>query len=118
MISNAQIDALDSRVLDQFSRDLALRLADELPEWAQSGTGDARNAQVTGIVRYGRELKIIESEALYRFTVAMIRFRLGIPLSRTLAGEFRAPGISRVAQVENFMLRLLSNRDAKAVVTL
>lgn len=118
MISAAQINALDMQILDRYSRELALRLAADVPEWTQHGSDDSRQRQVSAMLRYGRELKITDTEDLYRLTFAIVRYDLKIPLRPELLFELKQPGLTRAAQIENLMLRLLSNRDGKITVRL
>jgi len=118
MISDAQITAMSSGILDQFGRDLCLRLVEELPDWARSGSEASREEQVADILHYGQQLRITDSGDLYNFTMAIIRFGLRIPLPQSLAAEFRRTELSRAAQVESLLLRLISGRDLKTPVEL
>jgi hypothetical protein len=118
MISDAQVTAMSSRMLDQFGQDLCLRLATELPDWEKSAPEADREHQLAGLLHYGRQLRLSDSDDLYRFSLAMLRFGLSIPLPQPLAAEFRRTDLSSAAQVESLLLRLISGRDGKTPVEL
>ncbi len=105
-------------MLEQFSRKTAAHLIDAYPEWQHESTREARKQRVLEIIQYGQRLGLAQGDELSRFADCIVRFGLGIPLRQPLLDEFQQPGISRAAQVENLLLRLLSGRDSKILVTL
>lgn len=117
-ILSAQLNQINTAMLEQFSRKTAAHLLDAYPEWQHESTREARKQRILEIIRYGQRLGLAQGDELSRFAGCIVRFGLGIPLSQPLLDEFRQPGISRAAQVENLLLRLLSGRDSKILINL
>ncbi|WP_043398778.1 hypothetical protein [Archangium violaceum] len=117
-ISSVQLNQINSAVLEEFSRKTATQLIDAYPEWEHESSREERRQRVLEIIRYGQRLGLDQRDALFRFAGCIVHFGLGIPLPQPLLDEFRQPGISRAAQVENLLLRLLSGRDSKILITL
>ena len=117
-ISSAQLGQINAAMLEQFSRRTADQLIDAYPKWRRESSRGAREQGALEIVEYGQRLGLVLGDELSRFAGCIVRFGLGVPLPQPLLDEFRRPGISRAAQVENLLLRLLSGRDSKILINL
>jgi hypothetical protein len=118
MISSAQLNQISSKILDKYSRDAAVRLMELYPEWRNDEPVASREQRISEIIRYGQTLGLKDDTTLFDFAAAAIRFNLQLPLPPALLHEFRQANLSRAAQLENVLLRLMSGRDSKTQIIL